>query len=102
MAFWTYMLRRSDRLYYTGRTEDLKVRLAQHRRGYFHDCCTYKRRPVELIRCEPFPTRCEALEAERRVGGRSRAKKEALIRGDRSLVSVVARPLKEGQAEKQH
>jgi predicted GIY-YIG superfamily endonuclease len=98
MAFWTYMLRCSDGLYYTGHTEDLEIRLAQHQQGYFRNCWTFKRRPVELVWCEAFPSRYEALEAERRVGGWSRAKKEALIRGDWNLVSVMARPPKERHA----
>ena len=95
MAFWTYMLRCSDGLYYTGHTEDLDVRLAQHQQGYFPNCWTYKRRPVELVWCEAFPSRYEALEAERSVGGWSQAKKEALIRGDWPLVSHLSRPPKE-------
>jgi predicted GIY-YIG superfamily endonuclease len=92
MAFWTYMLRCSDDRYYTGHTEDLDVRMAQHQRGYFKTCWTYTRRPVELVWCEAFPTREEALTAERMVGGWSRAKKEALIRGDWERISFFARP----------
>jgi predicted GIY-YIG superfamily endonuclease len=92
MAFWTYMLRCSDKRYYTGHTEDLDVRLAQHQQGYFKTCWTYTRRPVELVWCEAFPTREEALAAERMVGGWSRAKKEALIRGDWERISLYARP----------
>ena len=95
MAFWTYMLRCSDGRYYTGQTEDLDVRLAQHQQGYFRTSWTYKRRPVELAWCETFPTRDEALTAERMVGGWSRAKKEALIRGDWAHISVLARPPRE-------
>jgi len=95
MAFWTYMLRCSDGLYYTGHTEDLDVRLAQHQQGFFRTCWTYKRRPVELVWSESFPTRDEALTAERMVGGWSRAKKEALIRGDWKGVSFYARSPRE-------
>jgi len=92
MAFWTYLLRCSDSRFYTGHTEDLEVRLAQHQQGFFQTCWTYKRRPVELAWCETFPTRDEALTAERIVGGWSRSKKEALIRGDWKLVSFLACP----------
>ncbi|NNM77953.1 GIY-YIG nuclease family protein [Sphingomonas sp. ID1715] len=95
MAFWCYMLRCADSRYYTGHTEDLEVRLAQHQQGYFRACWTYKRRPVELVWCEAFPTRHEALEAERVVGGWSKLKKEALIRGDWTMVSHLARPPRE-------
>ena len=95
MPFWTYLLRCSDGRYYTGHTDDLDVRLAQHQQGYFRTCWTSKRRPVELVWSETFPTRDEALVAERMVGGWSRAKKEALIVGDWKLVSYLARPPRE-------
>jgi putative endonuclease len=95
MAFWTYILSCSDGRYYTGHTEDLEIRLAQHQQGYFRNCWTYKRRPVQLVWSEAFPTRYEALEAERRVGGWSKAKKEALIRGDYGTISYFARPPRE-------
>ncbi len=95
MPFWTYILRCADGLYSTGHTEDLDVRLAQHERGYFKTCWTFERRPVELVWSEVFPTRDEALTAERMVGGWSRAKKEALIAGDWKLVSFLARPPRE-------
>ncbi|MDE0947270.1 MAG: GIY-YIG nuclease family protein, partial [Sphingobium sp.] len=52
-------------------------------------------RPVTLVWSETFGTRIEALEAERIVGGWSRAKKEALIAGNWSLLSYFARPPKE-------
>lgn len=90
MAFYTYVLRCSDGSYYTGHTEDLEVRLAQHQRGilpgYTHD-----RRPVELMWCQDFPERDEARAAERRVKGWTRAKKEALFAGDWERVSLLAR-----------
>lgn len=90
MDFHTYILRCSDGSYYTGHTEDLDARLAQHERGtlpgYTHD-----RRPVTLAWCEAFATRDEALAAERRIKGWSRAKKEALIAGDWERVSMLAR-----------
>lgn len=95
MSFWVYLLRCSDGRYYTGQTEDLDVRLAQHKQGFFPNCWTYKRRPLELVWSEALPTRDEALVAERIVGGWSRAKKEALIRGDWKLVAYLSCPPKE-------
>ncbi len=91
MAFWVYMLRCSDGRYYTGHTDNLERRIAQHMNG---GVCAFttSRRPVRLLWQEQFPTRIEAIEAELRVGRWSRAKKEALIRGDWSGVSFFARP----------
>jgi len=91
VAFHCYILRCSDGSYYTGQTEDLDVRLAQHERGAFDDCYTYTRRPVALVWSQDFGTRYEALEAERRIKGWSRAKKQALIAGDWDGVFVLAR-----------
>jgi putative endonuclease len=94
VTFWAYMLRCADGRYYTGHTDNLDRRTAEHHTGGFCDF-TSRRRPVVLVWSETFPTRLEALEAERRVGGWSRAKKEALIRGDWSSVSHFARPPRE-------
>jgi predicted GIY-YIG superfamily endonuclease len=92
MSFWVYILRCSDGRYYTGQTDDLDVRLAQHQQGFFANCWTFKRRPLELVWSEALPTRDEALAADRMVGGWSRAKEEALIRGNWKLVSYLSCP----------
>jgi len=94
MAFWTYMLKCSDGRYYTGHTDNLDHRIAQHHCGQ-GSAFTRDRRPVILVWSETFGTRIEALEAERIVGGWSRAKKEALIAGNWPLLSYFARPPKE-------
>jgi tRNA/rRNA methyltransferase len=91
MSFWTYILRLSNGQYYTGHTDNLDVRLAQHQRGELKGY-TSRHLPVELMWSEEFPTRDEAFEAEWRVGGWSRAKKEALFSGDWKKVSHFAKP----------
>jgi len=94
MAFWTYILLCSDGRYYTGHTDDLERRIAQHQHGGFCDF-TSRRRPVTLVWSQDFGTRIEALEAERRIKPWSRAKKDALIRGDWAMVGHFAKPPKE-------
>lgn len=90
MAFYAYMLRCSDGRYYTGHTDYLERRIGQHQIG---ECgYTSSRLPVTLVWSQDFSSRIEALEAERMVGGWSRAKKEALIAGDWTRVSHFARP----------
>ena len=81
MSFWAYMLHCADGRYYVGHTDSLERRMAQHEHGGFCDF-TARRRPVALIWSETFATRDEALAAERRIKGWSRAKKDALVRGD--------------------
>lgn len=88
--FWAYMLRCSDGSYYTGHSDDLEKCVAEHHAGEVPGY-TQSRRPVELVWCADFPTRTEALEAERRIKGWSRAKKEALIRGDWVAIRRLAR-----------
>jgi len=91
MQFWVYILRCRDGSYYTGHTDDLEKRMAEHEQGLAADW-TRRRRPVELVWCEDAPTRYEALAFERRVKNWSRAKKEALIAGDWQRVGYFATP----------
>jgi predicted GIY-YIG superfamily endonuclease len=94
MAFYVYVLRCSGELYYTGQTDDLERRMAEHKRGE-HDGFTAARLPIELMWCEMFPTRQEARQAEHRIKPWSRAKKEALFRSDWAALSRAAVPPKE-------
>lgn len=89
-VFWVYILRCSDGSYYTGHTDDLDQRMAQHEQGLITDCYTYSRRPVSLVFSQPCSTREEALAAERQIKGWSRQKKEAMMRGDWKEVSRLA------------
>ncbi len=90
MAFWVYVLRCADGSFYTGHTDDLDRRMAEHVSGEVLGY-TSTRRPVTVAFSEAFQTRLEALEAERKIKGWSRAKKEALIARDWALVSQLAR-----------
>jgi putative endonuclease len=81
MAFWVYLLRCVDGSYYTGHTDRLEKRIADHQAGEIPGY-TSTRRPVELVFVQAFPTRVEALAAELQIKGWSRKKKEAMIRGD--------------------
>ena len=90
MSFYAYMLRCADGSYYVGHTETLEQRVGQHDRGEIPGY-TQRRRPVELVWSQDFPSRLEALEAERQIKGWSRAKKEALIASDWAEVKRLAR-----------
>ncbi len=81
MAFWVYILKCSDGSYYVGHTDSLEERLQKHQTGELGGY-TGKRRPIQLVYSESFPTREEAFAAERQLKGWSRQKKEALIRGN--------------------
>ena len=91
MAFYTYILQCADRSYYTGHTDDLEKRLAQHQSGALRGY-TFERRPVELVWVEEFQTREEALANEIRVKNWSRAKKESLIAKDWDRLKHFSKP----------
>ncbi|WP_371819676.1 Mov34/MPN/PAD-1 family protein [Erythrobacter sp. 3-20A1M] len=90
MPFWTYLLHCRGGSFYTGHTDDLDRRIAEHQSGAFPGF-TRDRLPVELVWSGEFPDRQQAFEFERRIKGWSRAKKLALIRGDWEGISRLAR-----------
>jgi tRNA/rRNA methyltransferase len=89
LDFHAYLLRCADGHYYAGHTDDLNARIAQHQAGAIPGY-TQKRRPVTLVWSESFPERDQAFAAERQIKGWSRAKKEALIRGDFEALRQLA------------
>ena len=79
---YLYILRCSDGSYYAGTArQGLERRVAEHNAGYFGGY-TARRRPVTLVFAECFERVDDAVAAEQQVKHWSRAKKEALIRGD--------------------
>jgi putative endonuclease len=88
---WLYILRCADGSYYVGTTRtSLEIRIAQHNEGSFPGH-TAARRPVELIFSQWFDQITDAVENERKLKGWSRAKKEALIRGDFASLQQLAK-----------
>ncbi|MBL8047031.1 MAG: GIY-YIG nuclease family protein, partial [Anaerolineales bacterium] len=81
MGYYVYILRCFDNSYYTGSTNNLQRRLAEHQAGEVEGY-TASRLPVELVWCAEFPSDHDAFLRERQIKGWSRAKKEALIRND--------------------
>jgi len=75
VSFWVYILRCRDGAYYTGHTDDLEKRIAQHESGEIEGF-TSGRGPFTLVYSSDCGTREEALAFERRVKGWSRAKKK--------------------------
>jgi putative endonuclease len=90
MKGFMYILQCSDGSYYTGSTNDLELRIAQHQSG-IGSRHTSLRLPVELVYVEEFPRIDEAFEREKQVQGWRREKKQALIRGEyERLVELAA------------
>ena len=78
MRGWMYILECADGSYYTGSTNNLELRLAQHQNGEGANH-TKKRLPVKLVYYEEFQRIDEAFNREKQVQGWGRKKKEALI-----------------------
>ena len=90
MAAFVYILRCSDGKYYVGSTRgSVERRVAEHNAGIFGGF-TSKRRPVELMYCEEFDRITDAIAAERRLKGWTRAKKETYMQGDFDKLSLLA------------
>ena len=89
--FWVYMLRCRDGSYYVGVTSEIEVRQAAHALGTNPKSYIYARRPVSIVYTEMFASPEAAIRAEKRLKGWSRAKKEALIRGDWDEIRRLSR-----------
>jgi predicted GIY-YIG superfamily endonuclease len=101
MPYYVDILNCVDGSYYAGSTDDLSKRIWQHQEGSTPNSYTYSRRPVELVWSEEVTTYHEALTHERQIKGWSRAKKEALIRGDfDEIYEIVKDERKRREAKK--
>ncbi len=78
MTAFTYILKCADGTLYTGWTNDIEKRLAAHNAGKGAKY-TRSRRPVELVYCEKYETKEEAMSRECAIKKLTRAQKESLI-----------------------
>jgi len=102
MPYYVYILKCADNSYYTGSTGDLSKRLWQHEQGLSGEAYTYSRRPVELVWSYEFPLYKEALFVEYQIKGWSRAKKEALIRGEWNRVHEIVKEERKRREKEKH
>ena len=84
-----YILKSPNGKYYTGITKNLSKRMLQHRLGRGADYT--KRDTFQLAYSEKHNSRSDAEEREKQIKGWSRAKKEALIRKDFSLLKQLSK-----------
>jgi putative endonuclease len=92
--YFVYILLCSNNSYYTGITNDVERRFAEHESGESTTSYTFKRRPLKLVFCERFTDVNQAIAFEKQIKGWRRAKKEALIKGDWHLLPELARTAK--------
>ena len=91
MKGYMYILRCSNGQYYTGSTNNIEIRLAQHQSGQGSNF-TKKHLPVELAYLEEFDSIDDAFYREKQVQGWSRRKKEALIKREYDRLPELSRP----------
>jgi putative endonuclease len=90
---FVYMLRCADSSYYVGsyRGHDVMWRVGEHNAGKHRTAYAFSRRPVEPVWSDYFTNAFDAVRTERQLKGWSRAKKEALIRGDSAALKSHSR-----------
>ena len=90
---WVYILKCADGSYYTGmsRGPDLEKRISEHNMKLSPLAFTTSRLPAVLAYSENFDLIVDAIAAERKIKGWSRAKKEALIKGDWTEVQRLSK-----------
>ena len=94
LDFYVYILKCNDGTYYTGHTDNLAKRIAEHQAGKYEGY-TASRLPVEVIFVQTFASRIEALEAERKLKDWSRKKKEALAyKGWDGIIALKKKKIK--------
>jgi putative endonuclease len=88
--YYVYMLRCSDDSFYVGITNNLELRVEQHRFGIDPRCYTFRRRPLSLVHSSDFGNVRDAIAWEKQLKGWSRVKKMALMRNDWATVHSLA------------
>ncbi|HET8887232.1 MAG TPA: GIY-YIG nuclease family protein [Salinimicrobium sp.] len=80
--YYVYILRCFDNSFYTGITSNLERRMNEHNAGKYKNAYTHNRRPLKLEFYQDFLDPTQAIYFEKKIKKWSRAKKEALIKGD--------------------
>ena len=87
--WYVYMLECKDGSIYTGITNKLERRLAEHKKKTSH--YTSYNPPKEILFKEPFQNKLEAEKLEAQIKRWSHAKKLALIKGDLKQLRKLSR-----------
>ena len=90
MPWFVYILRCANQSYYVGHTSNHEARFLRHRNteGAQHPA-TYP--PESILYQEQFDSEADAIHRERQLKQWSRAKKKALIAGDRERLHELSK-----------
>src|SRR5690606_27738723 len=89
--YYVYILKCCDDSYYTGITNNIERRFAEHQEGINKTSYTFRRRPIELVFSMMFKDVRQAIAFEKQVKGWSRKKKEAIINNQWELLPELSR-----------
>lgn len=89
--YYVYIIQCADNSYYTGVTNNLERRMAEHDSGMDPYCYTYKRRPLKLVFQQQFTEVTKAIAFEKQIKGWSRKKKEAIINNEWNKLPELAK-----------
>lgn len=65
--YYVYIIQCADNSYYTGITNNLERRIAEHDSGMDQYCYTYKRRPLKLVFQQQFTEVTQAIAFEKQI-----------------------------------
>jgi len=89
--YYVYILKCSDKTYYTRFTSDLEKRIIEHQEGKHLESYTYKRRPLKLVFYAEFTNVGFAIDTEKQIKKWSKVKKEALINDEYEKLPNLAK-----------
>jgi len=87
---FVYILRCADSSFYVGCTTNLVERERAHNAGFASEH-TARRRPVRLVYSEAHESWAAARKRESQIKRWTRAKKDALVSGNRAVLHELAR-----------
>ena len=90
-TYHVYIIECCDGSYYAGSTSELEQRINEHVHGLDEGAYTYPLRPVKFLWSQSFTDPDDMVEAERKLKGWTRVKKEALMRGDFHLLPGLSK-----------
>ena len=89
--YYVYILTCADNSFYIGMTNNLERRLKDHSEGVDSKSYTFNRRPVIMSASFEFNNVFYAISFEKQIKRWSRAKKEALSKGDYELLRELSK-----------
>jgi putative endonuclease len=88
--YYVYLLLCAEGSIYTGITDAIDRRIAEHHNGINKTAYTYRRRPVQLIFQQEFNDVLQAIFFEKKLKKWSAKKKMALVEGNLDLLQILS------------